>query len=225
MALILGSVVLDGFEVSGAIRFGGRQALTVHRLPGGGRVIDAMGPDDADIVWCGILSGGNAADRARLLDGLRRNGSTVTLAWDSFLVAVVVADLLLDFANPWWIPYRIRCVVAPGINASATGTGATVQSAVLADLGIAGGFTSIGAVGLALNAPDAFTAGTSAYAAASGALSGLAANVDAAIVTAGAGLTTEDIPALLTTTATLANLSAARGYVARAGANFLLSGY
>jgi hypothetical protein len=217
-------VTLDGFEVSGALRFGGKQALTVHRLPGGGRVIDALGPDDADISWSGILSGGSAADRARLLDGLRRNGLTVTLAWDSFLVAVVIGELVLDFANPWWIPYRIRCVVAPGVNASGPGTSVTAQSAVLADLGVAAGFINIGAIGATLNTPDAFTLGTSTYATASNALSGLVTSTDAAIATAGAAMSANDIPSMLTATGTLANLSAARGYVARASVNFLLSG-
>jgi hypothetical protein len=217
-------VTLDGFEVSGAVRFGGKQALTVHRLPGGGRVIDALGPDDADISWAGILSGGNAADRARLLDGLRRNGLTVTLAWDSFLIAVVVGELLLDFTNPWWIPYRIRCVVASGVNAPPMGTNLTAQSAVLTDLGAAGGFTNIGTIGAMLNTPGAFTEGTSAYATASGALSGLVAGTDAAIATTGAAMSAADIPGMLTATEALANLSAARGYLARANANFVLSG-
>jgi hypothetical protein len=224
VAVILGSVTLDGFEVSGALRFGGKQALTVHRLPGGGRVIDALGPDDADISWAGILSGGNAADRARLLDGLRRNGLTVTLAWDSFLVAVVVGELLLDYTNPWWIPYRIRCVVAPGVNTSPVGTNLTAQSAVLTDLGIAGGFTNIGAIGATLNTPGAFTEGTSTYAAALGALSGLVASTDAAIATTGEAMSANDIPGMLTATGALANLSVARGYLARANANFMLSG-
>ena len=224
MAVILGSVTLDGFEVSGALRFGGKQALAVHRLPGGGRVIDALGADDADISWTGILSGGNAADRARLLDGLRRDGLTVALAWDSFLVAVVVGELLLDFTNPWWIPYRIRCIVAPGISASPIGTNLTAQSAVFADLGAAGGFTNIGAIGATLNTPGAFTEGTSSYAIASGALSGLVASTDAAIAAAGAAMSATDISGMLTATEALANLSAARGYLARANANFVLSG-
>jgi len=223
LPVVLGGVVLDGFEVSGAVRFGGKQALAVHRLPGGARIIDALGPDDADIFWSGILSGGNAADRARLLDGLRRNGSTVMLAWNSFLVAVVVGELLLDFTNPWWIPYRIRCVVAPRTSTSAIGTNATAQLAVVADLGVAAGFIDIGQAGSTLGVTGAFTAGTPEYAAASGALSSLVISTDADIAASGAGLSTDDITSLLASTASLANLAAARGYLARANANFLLA--
>lgn len=225
MAVTLGSVVLDGFEVSGALHFGGKQALAVHRLPGGGRVIDALGPDDSDVTWAGILTGGNAADRARLLDGLRRNGSTVTLAWDSFLVSVVVGELLLDFANPWWIPYRVRCVVAPDVTNLTTEATPTTQSAVLADLGMAAGFIDIGAVASSLAPAAAFTAGTSDYARASIALTAMVSATDAAIATTGGNLAAATtISSLLTSTGSLADLVAGRGYLARASANFLLSG-
>jgi hypothetical protein len=224
VAVILGGVALDGFEVSGALHFGGKQALAIHRLPGGGRIIDALGPDDTDITWSGILTGGNAADRARLLDALRRNGSTVTLAWDSFLVTVVVGELLLDFANPWWIPYRVRCVVAPGATGLTTEATSTTQSAVLADLGTAADFINISVAASSLAPPDAFTEGTSDYARASTALAALVSTTDSAIVSAGANLVSTTIPSLLTSTGSLANLTAARGFVARASANFLLSG-
>jgi hypothetical protein len=225
VAVILGSVVLDGFEVSDAVHFGGKQALAVHRLPGGGRIIDALGPDDADITWSGILTGGNAAGRARLLDGLRRNGSAVTLAWDSFLIAVIVGELLLDFANPWWIPYRIRCVVAPGVTELAAGATSTTQSAVLTDLGTAAGFINIGAAASSLAPADAFTQGTADYAQASIALSALVSTTDTAIVATGGGLAAgTTISDLLTSTGSLANLAAARGYLGRANANFLLAG-
>ncbi len=223
MALIIGDVTLDGFEISGSIRFGGRQALVIHRLPGGGRVIDAQGPDDSDIVWNGILTGSDGADRARVLDGLRRSGATVALAWDSFLVAVVVAELVLEFLNPWWIPYRIRCVVAPGMSATAGGGTSSLELDILTDIGVAANFVDIGATAVALNATGALVGGTSAYAAAYGALAGLSASIDASIATAELGVP-NDIPGLLVLTASLANLCAARGYVARAGANFQLSG-
>ena len=45
--VILGPIALQGFEVPESITIGGAQRLAIHRLPGGARVIDALGPDDA----------------------------------------------------------------------------------------------------------------------------------------------------------------------------------
>ena len=67
-SVILGPVLLRDFEVPERISFGGRQAIVVHRLPGGARVIDAMGRDDAEIAFSGIFSGPDATRRARTLD-------------------------------------------------------------------------------------------------------------------------------------------------------------
>ena len=49
--LLLGPVLFRDFELPGQITWGGKQRLAVHHLPGGRRVIDAMGRDDAAIVW------------------------------------------------------------------------------------------------------------------------------------------------------------------------------
>ena len=49
IALTLGGVVFADFEIPDSINFGGEQVLSVHQLPGGTRVIDALGPSDAEI--------------------------------------------------------------------------------------------------------------------------------------------------------------------------------
>lgn len=109
--LILGPIALHGFEVPETITIGGAQRLAIHRLPGGARVIDALGPDDADIVWSGIASGPEAAARIRTLDTLRRAGLPLPLAWDANAYTVVVSNFEADTVNPYWIPYRISCAV------------------------------------------------------------------------------------------------------------------
>ncbi|MEJ0047587.1 MAG: hypothetical protein WDN04_16765 [Rhodospirillales bacterium] len=86
----------------------------------------------------------------------------MALAWDSFLVAVVVAELVLEFLNPWWIPYRIRCVVAPGMSATAGGGTSSLELDILTDIGVAANFVDIGATAVALNATGALVGGTSA---------------------------------------------------------------
>lgn len=111
--LTLGEVVFADFEIPDHIAVGGKQDLVIHRLPGGGRVVDAMGADDAPIRWSGIFSGDRAADRARGLDRLRRSGVRQNLSWSAWRYTVVVQQFEAKITNDWWIPYQIEvCVVA-----------------------------------------------------------------------------------------------------------------
>ena len=90
--LVLGPLLLQDFEVPERISWGGAQRLAVHRLPGGARVIDAMGRDDAQIAWTGIFSGADGGARARLVDLMRADGSVWPLTWDNFFYSVVIAE-------------------------------------------------------------------------------------------------------------------------------------
>ena len=67
IALLLGPVAFQDFELPANIGFGGEQRLAVHCLPGGARVIDVLGRDDAEITFSGIFSGSDATLRARTL--------------------------------------------------------------------------------------------------------------------------------------------------------------
>lgn len=109
--LLLGPILFQDFELPASIAWGGTQSLTVHRLPGGTRIIDAMGRDDADITWSGIFSGASASLRARALDLMRAEGALWPLTWDSYFYSVVIARMDADYARPNWIPYRITCKV------------------------------------------------------------------------------------------------------------------
>src|ERR1700759_4325505 len=95
--LLLGSVTFQDFELPPRIVFGGAQRLAIHRLPGGARVIDAMGRDDGEISWSGAFSGADAADRARQLDLVRAQGAVLPLAWDAFAYLVVIARFAADY--------------------------------------------------------------------------------------------------------------------------------
>ncbi len=113
--VVLGPLVFAGFEVPERIALGGQQRLAVHDLPGGGRVIDALGAADADLVWSGVMSGPDAEGRVRLLDGLRRGGLAWPLAWDGWRYTVIIKRFQASVAGPFWAPYRITCaVVAQG---------------------------------------------------------------------------------------------------------------
>ena len=185
--LVLGPVAFQGFEVPEQVTVGGRQRLVVHRMPGGGRVVDALGPDDAELVWSGTLSGPDAAERFRLLDTLRRAGEPLALAWDAFAYGVVISNLEADIASPWWIPYRIACTVLQ--DNTALPLAAAVVGAALDDRALAAGYAGSG---------------------------GVPADVDAAMDAAVAGLASSDLGDVIAAGGRLAELSAARGYALRA---------
>jgi len=112
VTLNLGGVVFQDFEIPESINFGGDQKLVVHKLPGGGRSINPMGPDDADIRWSGRFRGSSAEQRATLLDYVRRQGQQVLLAWGLHRYQVVISRFEADFqygGNE--IPYSIACMV------------------------------------------------------------------------------------------------------------------
>lgn len=110
--LILGSIIFLDFEIPEQVPLGGDQAVSVHKLLGGARVIDTMGPDDRDIEWSGLFFGFDAISRARTIDALRISGEEVPLLIDSEMRTVVVRSFKWDFQRPYQIPYSISCVVA-----------------------------------------------------------------------------------------------------------------
>ena len=109
--LTLGALVFQDFEVPDAIRTGGDQALVVHKLPGGGRTVDAMGADDADIPWSGRFRGRQAEARARALDGYRKTGQVLLLRWSTYRYRVIVQSFKADYQQPFEIPYSVNCTV------------------------------------------------------------------------------------------------------------------
>ena len=55
--ITIGAVGLTEMEVPEKLTWGGQQQLSVHRLLGGQRVVDAMGADDRTLDWSGPYSG------------------------------------------------------------------------------------------------------------------------------------------------------------------------
>ena len=216
-SLTLGPVAFAGFELPSSITIGGRQRLAIHRLPGGLRIIDALGPDPADIAFSGIFTGPDAADRARLLDTLRIAGSTLPLAWDAFAYTVVVETFEADYRSPWWIPYRLSCSVLRDEVAAVVGTALDLAPTLTSDLLAAGTLATTASV--AVGSPGAITAGTPANAAAQASLAATLATMNAEIATASNGLGAPDLPTAVTSAGLLAQLTAARAYAARAARN------
>lgn len=109
--LVLGDVTFAAYEVPERIPFGGEQRLVVQKYIGGGRVVEALGPDDKDLCWSGRFQSPNAGLRARHLDYLRRQGAAQTLSWDQFSYTVVISAFEADYERDYQIPYRIACLV------------------------------------------------------------------------------------------------------------------
>ncbi len=110
-SLLLGPIQFADFELPASITWGGAQNLVVHRLPGGDRVIDAMGRDDRPITWSGIFTGSDATLRAHALDLMRAEGGIWPLTWQDFFYSVAISSFEADYRRSNWIPYRVTCTV------------------------------------------------------------------------------------------------------------------
>lgn len=216
-SLTLGPVAFAGFELPSSITLGGKQRLAIHKLPGGLRIIDALGADPADLAWSGIFTGPDAADRARILDTLRIAGFELLLVWDAFLYTVVIESFQADYRSPWWIPYRLSCSVVRDEAAALVATAISLAPAVAADLAFAGAFAETAAA--AITMPGAITAGTAAYTNATATLNTTVTNLDSQVAAAEPAIKATDVPSAATACGQLAQLTAARAYTARAARN------
>jgi hypothetical protein len=237
IVLLLGPVAFQDFEIPSGINFGGRQRLALHRLPGGARIIDALGRDDAEISFSGIFSGSDATLRARSLDEMRADGMTFPLMWDVFFYTVLISDFHADYRNGWWIPYRITCTVLRDEASSLIGQVVSLAASALSDIGAASGYAGDAGIDLsslqtALGAPDATVRGTAAYSATQSSLGdGLSVvdgSIDAAnarlatVDPAGAGSSTDGAARLIDATdaaGQLSSLTCASSYIRRATIN------
>ena len=225
-ALTLGPVDFDAFEVPGRIEFGGGQRLAVHALPGGVRVIDALGPEDAPIHWSGVFTGPSAGERVRLLNVLRSTGEPLPLAWDDFVYEVIVAGLEVRFERPNWIPYRIACMVLSDLS-SPLQLAMSLAASIGGDLRSAGAYNALdlSGAGAALVVPGATTLGSLAYGQATLSLAGAVAQAvglrDAGGESLGRARTVTEVAVAA---GEMAQASAASGYLRRAQGNLARTG-
>jgi len=224
--LLLGPVAFRDFEIPERINFGGLQSLAIHRLPGGARVIDALGRDDAEIAFAGIFSGPDATARARALDELRALGSQLLLTWDEFAFTVVIRAFQAEYRAANWVPFRVACAVLRDEAASVLEAAPGLAAGVLGDISaaIALGANLAGAARL-LTRPDAATRGSAAHAAAGAELASARAALSDEIAAQDAALAAPratDADVLNEAAAAmgmLAKLTAAQAHAGRAAAN------
>jgi hypothetical protein len=118
IGLTLGGIKFRDFEVPEQIVFGGGQAITVHQIIGGNRIVDALGAADGEILLAGVFSGPDAAIRAQALDAARSIGGALPLIWQGFFYSVIIAELTAAYTKPWWIPFRLRLSVVRNLVAA-----------------------------------------------------------------------------------------------------------
>lgn len=107
----LGNFEFTRFEVPETMPFGVAQKQVVHKLVGGVRQIDALGPDPDDISWTGWLTGESALPRAMELKRLCRTGAQLALTWSGLAYTVTVQSAKFDFRLAWRIQYTLTCTV------------------------------------------------------------------------------------------------------------------
>ncbi len=133
--LQLGNFVFGAYEVPGSINFGGEQALAVHDLIGGARVVDAVGRKDDDLSWSGLFLGLQALARARFVDSLRIQGKALPLTWSAFSYLVAIKSFHCSFERSYKLPYSIVCmVVRDNTTQIKTAPPLTFDAAILGDL-------------------------------------------------------------------------------------------
>lgn len=106
------------YELPENLPFGGGQSLVVHRLVGGVKQIDAMGPDPEPLTWSGFFVGDNGLGRARYLDGVRKSGVPVKVTWSEMSFQAVIKNLTFDFLMPYRIAYHITLEVSQDLTST-----------------------------------------------------------------------------------------------------------
>jgi hypothetical protein len=139
--LTLGGISFTGFSTPDEMMGGGRQAMVVHKLPGGARVVDTLGPDEASIAWHGKFYQNNALGVALTLDAMRAAGNVLPLTWGGMFRSVIIDEFIYKAKRlPMLVEYKIVCIV---VNHPALGGGgaipAVIDSLIVSDLALAVG--------------------------------------------------------------------------------------
>lgn len=237
VALLLGPIAFQDFEIPASINIGGVQRLAIHRLPGGTRVIDAMGRDDSDMSFSGTFSGPDATLRARAIDEMRVSGLSVPLTWDVFFYSVIIGKFEADYRSGWWIPYHMTCTVVCDEASGAPGSAMSLTDDAISDAATASTFATAAGIDLsytqnAVSVPDAVVKGTALYSSALSAFASASAFVGSGIsqaeVTLGAAswAAGDQVPSaantlndIVSAARRISSLTVAQSYIGRASIN------
>lgn len=138
--ITLGEFVFHTFEVPETVNWGGAQQMAVHKLPGGRRVIDVVGRDDADITWSGILLSADATDRADFLNEMRGDGEPRELLFMGRSYTVVIREVHFVHHKVNHVDYTITCTVLNDNSAAGGAENGSNQAAINSDVEAAMGY-------------------------------------------------------------------------------------
>lgn len=139
--LSLGGIQFDGFSTPPKMGAGGKQSMVVHKLPGGNRVVDTLGPDEDNISWSGEFFGNNSDASISALDGLRAAGGVIPLVFAGQFRSVIIDSFHYHWRRfPLWAEYEISCLVYqnPGLGVLTVALGG-IEELVGADISFAVG--------------------------------------------------------------------------------------
>lgn len=129
----IGSVTLTGMEVPSGVTFGGQQQITIHRLPGGDRVIDLGGNDPNRIEMEGIFLGPSAQTRAEALAKIRRAGQLVRLQAAGMSIQVYVQAYRYTYEAKGAICRYFLVLELPGEAANSVAVSTSALSGLIGD--------------------------------------------------------------------------------------------
>lgn len=137
--LTLGGFTFDGYSTPTSMGAGGKQAMIVHKLPGGARVIDTLGPDEDSISWSGFFWGDNSLSNMVSLDAMRAAGQVISLTFAGQFRSVIISDFSWRVRRlPVWGEYNISCIVYQNPSFGLIGaTQSSVDVLILSDLAAA----------------------------------------------------------------------------------------
>ena len=137
-ALALGSCVFTDFAAPELLPGGGKQQMRVHKLPGGDRYIDTMGPDDDDRQFDVLHVGASAQDDVLTLDQMRISGQP--WPYSNGMEARTVVISALTWRVEKFNVIHTSLTLTPVDNPSGSGTGtSSLDSLVGSDLSGPGG--------------------------------------------------------------------------------------
>jgi len=106
--LSLGDIKFSGVEVPDRIMLGGNQRLAIHEVPGGGRIIEALGSQPGALVFEGRFLGENAFSKAKQVDGLRIIGAPVRFSGLGSTFPVIISSFEYAYENQGYVcRYRL----------------------------------------------------------------------------------------------------------------------
>ncbi|MCQ8279859.1 hypothetical protein NFI95_15550 [Acetobacteraceae bacterium KSS8] len=124
-------MTLTGAETPSLLRVGSDQALVVHKLIGGDRVIQAMGNDPNRLTLAGLFTGPSAMGRAQLVANIRDRGLETSFSAAGVRLRVRIVSFAYTIQDKGAVlPYELVLEVQPTPATTATTTASNLSNLV-----------------------------------------------------------------------------------------------